>query len=248
MKADPARALAEAVALFNAGRVAEALQHCERALGAAPQDAGLQQLQATLLLVQGDAAAALAAIAPVLARHPTHAPARRVATRATLRRGAELIAQGRPQDAVPLLTDLSAREPDLAEAWHELGRALQASRRPAEAQAAGLRATALAPELAPAWFALALACEDMHRPAEAAAALRRALALDASQVEAWLNLGLLEQQLGRLDAALDCHARAWHLRPALLGRIAMALCSQRCGAVWLDADGLEQELRRRASA
>ena len=211
---DPAdRALAEAVALFNAGRAVEALRRCRQALATAPQHAGLQQLHATLRLQQGDAAGALAAIAPVLALHPGHAPALRLAAEATLRHAAQLTDAGRAAEALPLLSALTRQQPALP----------------------------------PAWFALALAHEDLHAPDAAAAALRQVLALQPGHVEAWVNLGLIEQRLGHLDAALDCHARAWVLRPALLGRIAMALCSQRSGAVWLDAGALEAELRRRAA-
>ena len=116
------------------------------------------------------------------------------------------------------------------------------------AAAAGLlrRLTLAQPAGVAGWFLLALACEDLHATDQAAAALTQVLARQPDHVEARLNLALIEQARGHLDAALDHHARVWWLRPALLGRITMALCSQRSGAVWLTADALLQELSRRA--
>ena len=205
-------ALAGAVALFNAGQTAAALQHCQQALTAHAGHPGLLQLLATLRLATGDAAAALAAIEPVLRHHPGHAPALRLAEQAALRHGAALIEQGQPAAAAGLLRRLTLAQP---------------------ATVAG-------------WFLLALACEDLHATDEAAAALAQVLARQPDHVQARLNLALIEQARGHLDAALDHHARVWRLRPALLGRITMALCSQRSGAVWLTADALLQELKRRA--
>ena len=205
-------ALSSAVALFNAGQTAAALQRCQQGLTAQPAHPGLLQLLATLLLASGDAAAALAAIEPVLLHHPGHAPALRLAEQAALRHGAALIERGQPAAAAGLLRRLTLAQP---------------------AVVAG-------------WFLLALACEDLHAIDQAAAALTQVLARQPDHVEARLNLALIEQARGHLDAALDHHARVWWLRPALLGRITMALCSQRSGAVWLTADALLQELSRRA--
>jgi tetratricopeptide (TPR) repeat protein len=207
-----AQALAEAVALFNRGLTSAALQCCRQGLAAVPDHPGLQQLLATLLLAEGDAGGALAAIALVLARHPDHAPALRLAAQAGLRHGAQLIERGEPAAAAALLRSLTQAQPALVAAW----------------------------------FTLALACEDLHAHDEAAAALTQVLTRAPDHVEARLNLGLIEQARGRLDAALDQHALAWAQRPALFGRISMALCSQRSGAVWLTADALEHELRARA--
>jgi tetratricopeptide (TPR) repeat protein len=214
---DPEQAaLAQAVALHNAGQSEAAMQLCQAALAQSstqPPHAGLQQLLATLLLAQGEYAGALQAIAPVLAQHPTHAPARRVR----------------------------------AQAAYEQGRVMQAQQRLADARTAFLQATQAAPDLLPAWFALALVCEDLQAPADAATALRQLLRQDPQHVQAWLNLGLLEQRLGHLEEALNCHARAWQLQPALLGRITMALCSQSSGALWLHAPDLPREFKRRCA-
>ena len=205
-------ALSSAVALFNAGQTAAALQRCQQGLTAQPAHPGLLQLLATLLLATGDAAAALAAIEPVLLHHPGHAPALRLAEQAALRHGAALIEHGQPAVAAGLLRRLTLAQP---------------------AGVAG-------------WFLLALACEDLHATDEAAAALAQVLVRQPDHVEARLNLALIEQSRGHLETALDHHARVWRLRPALLGRITMALCSQRSGAVWLTADALLQELNCRA--
>ncbi len=246
MRAPPAAlALAQALELFNAGRTVQALSLCQQALAAEPTDPGLQQLLASLLLATDDAVGALRAITQVLARHPGHAPARRLAVQATLRCGQQLLAQNEPARAADLLQALTADQPALGEAWYAYGSALYAAGKPGLSRAAFLTTTRCLPTLVPAWFALALACEDLHHHDEAAAALTQVLALAPDHVEALINLGLVEQTRGRLDTALDLHARAWRLQPDLLGRITMALCSQRAGAVWLNSAGLVQELSRR---
>jgi tetratricopeptide (TPR) repeat protein len=104
------------------------------------------------------------------------------------------------------------------------------------------------PDHALLWFTMALVLEDLGRRDDAVAALQRSLALQPAQAEAWVNLGLLHQALGDVDAALRAHAQAVRLRPELFGRVAMALCSQRGGEVWLSADALRAELTRLASA
>lgn len=207
-------ALVRAVGLFNAGQVEHALACCSAGLADHPGDPGLLQMRASLLLSADDPAGALAAIAPVLAAHPDHAPARRLADQATLRRAIQCIDQGRPAEAAGLLRALTLAQP----AWVAAG------------------------------FALALAEEDLCNHDAAAAALQQVLASDPGHAQAWLNLGLIEQARGRLDAAVNAHAQAWAIRPLMLGRIAMALCSQRCGAVWIDDGALAVELSRRAPA
>jgi predicted Zn-dependent protease len=202
--------------------------------------------EAVALFNRGQAPAALQRCRQALATAPRHPGLQQLL--ASL-----LLAGGDAGAALSTIAPLLASHPDhaparqlAAQAGLRQGALLIERGEPAAAAALLRGLTQAQPELIAAWFLLALACEDLHAHDEAAAALGQVLAREPGHVEARLNLGLIEQARGRLDAALDQHALAWRLRPALFGRIAMALCSQPCGAVWLDADALAQELSARA--
>jgi tetratricopeptide (TPR) repeat protein len=204
--------------------------------------------EAVTLFNAGRAADALQRCQQALTTAPRHAGLRQL--QATL-----LLAHGDAAGALAAIEPVLVLHPDHAPSLRlaaeaALRHAVQLTDecRPVEAMPLLTTLTRRQPTFTPAWFALSLVYEDLHLPADAADALRQVLAHEPAHVEAWLNLGLVEQCLGHLEVALDCHAQAWALRPALLGRIAMALCSQRSGAVWLDAGALEAELRARSAA
>jgi len=137
-----------------------------------------------------------------------------------------------------------ARHPRYAPAFYEWGRALRANHDDDGALAAFEHSIKIDPGLAAGWFAMSLIHQDHHRPGDASVALERYLALRADDVEATFNLGLVRQQLGWLDGAMDCYSQVHRWQPALFGRIANALCSERRGRVWLDPDALRRELAR----
>jgi tetratricopeptide (TPR) repeat protein len=252
------QALARAVELFNAGQPGPALCLCRQALDAEPAHPGLQQLHASLLLATDAAEAALAAIAPVLARHPDHLPARRIAAQARAQLARHALDRGQAQQAVDWLAAVAAEAFAPPEVWYDHARALRSAGRPDQARAAFdalLHRLAALPDQAaaqavrvPACFGLALACEDEGNLPAAAAALAQVLTWQPDHVQALINLALIEQRLGHLDAALDLHARAWRLQPAEFGRIAMALSSQSTGVMWLQPGALQQVLAQRAPA
>ena len=263
--------IARAVAQFNAGRRDDALQYCRDALEDAPHHAGLHHLMAVLLLDAGEAAQALSHAELSLTAEPAQPKALATALRAALacdatakaldlaaqvsaaapdsvdvacQHAALLIDSGQPRQARERLQTLVNRPLPHATAWFEYGRACRASGDLTAARAAFEVATHADAALVPAWFALSLVRQDLHEINGAAQALERVLSLAPEHMEAAVNLGLVRQSQGRLDAALASYAEAYAAEPISLGRIAHALASQPCGALWIHREALCDALSR----
>jgi cytochrome c-type biogenesis protein CcmH/NrfG len=72
--------------------------------------------------------------------------------------------------------------------------------------------------------------------------LTKVLGQQPAHAVALVNLGIVHLDQGRLDDAMRRFGAAWRLRPEAFGRIANALCSSSCGALWLDAATLKRAL------
>lgn len=271
MKAhDVEQQLAQVVASYNAGRRDEAQRLCRQCLLKAPKHPGVNHLYAVICLEAGDAQQALAHAQTSLASQPTHAGALGTALRAARAAGSTALAlqyAQRAADLTPESVDLrcqhaamltDAGQPQAARAqlegaarghvghpgvWYELGRACRALGDLPAARSALEAATQLDATLVPGWFALSLVLQDLNETVLACTALERVLTLAPDHVEAAINLGLVHQALGKLEAALASYAWAYARAPETLGRIAHALCSQACGAMWTTTAALEQALR-----
>jgi len=147
---------------------------------------------------------------------------------AGLRRARAWRAQGRASEAIAELRDILGRDPDLAEAHHELGNALKSVGRYAEARSSLTEAARLDPGQAAIWLNLGVACLEIRLWDEAVAAFRSALALEPGRPEAHNVLGHTLLQQGRSTAAAEALATALRLRPGYpaahdnLGRVRKA--------------------------
>ena len=230
-------ALAAVMTLLEGQQVAAALRACEAIVARWPDQPAAWQMQGHASLLSGNAAAALRCLDHALGLRPDHLPTLKMAVRAARQ-------LPDPTRALQLSIRLSQLQPDDAEATLIHASSLLDLGRSADAAAVLEQAAVRWPGMAAAWFALAIAREDHGDPAGAAQALQRTLALQPDHVEAWVNLGLLRQSLGDVDGALHAHAQAVRLRPQVFGRVAMALCSQRSGEVWINTAALRAELDR----
>jgi tetratricopeptide (TPR) repeat protein len=113
-----------------------------------------------------------------------------------------LAGQGRSEDAVRVLRELLAEEPDRPEPRFNLARLLLDRDGAAEEAAGHLRRVLeLRPNQVAAWEYLGAAHLALDRPAEAADALRQALALDPARTDAYLRLADALVALDRRDEA-----------------------------------------------
>jgi tetratricopeptide (TPR) repeat protein len=257
----------EATAEFNAGRRDEARRLCEHGLAHAPGDAMLSHLLAAVLFSAGDLQPARLHIEAGLARRPDSAPAQLLAARiarglgdfgAALAHLDRVLALAPQREALfekARTLDAAGLKPQARDAWRAILKAI-----PQNSEAAA-RLARLASEdgdhqtarslleratsgEAPAsvWFDLGVVCQDLRDHAAAAKAYRAALDIKPDYAEAALNLGIALQDCGDPDLAMQAYADAYRLRPAMFGRIAMALATASHGRLWLDEGALRREL------
>jgi len=169
----------------------------EKAIALAPADPLAYQMLGSLLLEQGDAAAALDVLARGVAnaRDSVPEPLHYV-------RLAEAARTLRQPDAVrQALADGLRRHPDSPELLHAQGNQLKADGRPAEAEAAYRRALEFNPAFVDADFALAVLLLETGRRDDAVLALNHALAMQPTFPKASLLLARLEMDAGRTENA-----------------------------------------------
>ncbi len=130
---------------------------------------------------------------------------------------AALAMQGRLDQAVALLQDLSCRAPDSPEIHNNLGIMLKQMGQPAQAEASFSEAVRLRPDFFQPHNNLGLILAEQGRLPEAVACYEKALQLSPDYYEALVNLG---DALERVDRLADAEARYRHalrLRPDQAG-------------------------------
>ncbi len=121
---------------------------------------------------------------------------------------ATLLKLGRPADALPLLDEVLAQEPQDDEALGHRGVALNQLNRPADACVSLERLVQLAPARAEAWFHLAQSRQMLEQPAAALDAYERCLALRPTHGASWSQRGTALKDLERSDEAAASFERA----------------------------------------
>jgi len=232
--------LAEAFALHQAGRLAEAEQTYNQILATQPDHFDSLHLLGIVFHQRGDHAQALRHIDRALKINPNNVPAlnnRGIALRelkrfadalvsydralalwpdyadALLGRGSALKELKRFEEALASYDRALMLRPGLAEAHANRGNVLLSLERFEEALASYDRALALRPDLAEAHANRGSALQELKRFAEALASHDRALALRPDYAEARFNRGNALHALKRFDEALADYERALALRP-----------------------------------
>jgi tetratricopeptide (TPR) repeat protein len=120
---------------------------------------------------------------------------------------------GDNEDAVELISKALKIAPNYADAYANLGNALQAMDRMDEALENYYRAISLMPDMAEAHNNIGSVLKALGRPEEAIDSYQMAIALQAGYAEAHCNLGSALQDLARSDEALASYRQALALRP-----------------------------------
>ena len=258
-----------ATAAFNAGRRDEAKRLCEEGLNRSPGEPMLSHLLAAVLFASGETEAARGHVETSLVQRPDNAAARLLAARLARAAGDFDRALSHLDQAIALAPqreafvekartlDQAGLRPQARQAW---GAILEVV--PDNVEAAArlgrlawedgetvlaakfLECAAQADAPASVWFDLGLIRQDLRDDAGAAAAYRKAIELKGDHAEATFNLGVVLQETGRLDEAMQAYAKAYRLRPASFGQIAMALTSASHGGLWLSEASLRRALER----
>jgi predicted O-linked N-acetylglucosamine transferase (SPINDLY family) len=229
------------IALFQLGRVAEAIAALEAALALAPRSVDVLCNLASVRLAAGDSARALEALETALLLAPAHPAVLNGLGNA--RRATGDLAGAR--DAYAAATQA---QPGHLGAWCNLAAAELALGDHAAGEAAARHALALAPGHPEALFVLghALAAERRHAEAEAAYAMGECAAPADARFPYQRGLMLEEQK--QFARAAEAHARALALDPQLDAALGQLVFLRRQLCDWRDLDALSARLRARVAA
>ena len=267
MKETAEHIVRRAATAFNAGRRDEARQLCEQGLARHPGEPMLSHLLAAVLFAQNEIEPARSHIETSLAKRPDNAAAQLLAGRivraigdfgkalAHLDRAIAIAPQREAFLEKARTLDQAGFRAQAREAWQAILKVIPQHQEAAgrlgrlawedgdyTAAASFLERATVSDAPASIWFDLGLVRQDMRDYGTAAAAYRQALGIKPDYAEAALNLGIVLQESGDPDRAMRAYRDAYRMRPAMFGRIAMALTSASHGRLWLDEDALKRLL------
>ncbi|MDA1293815.1 MAG: tetratricopeptide repeat protein, partial [Proteobacteria bacterium] len=104
-------------------------------------------------------------------------------------------------------------KPDYAEAYYNMGNALQDQGKSDEAIKAFNKALSLRPDYVEAYYNMGNALQDYGKLDEAIEAFKKALSLKPDYIEAYYNIGNALQDHGKLDEAIASYQKALSLKP-----------------------------------
>jgi tetratricopeptide (TPR) repeat protein len=201
-----ASAFSQALALHQAGRLAEAEKNYLQVLKAQPNHFGSLHFLGVIYHQWGNHAEAVRQIDVALRIDPKAAFAHN-------NRGLALQGLKRLDEAVASYDRAIALKPDHAEAFNNRGNALQALKRLDAALASYDRAIALKPSYAEALYNRGAALHELKRLDEALGSYDKAITLKPNYAEAFNNRGVALRELRRLDEALASYDKAIALKP-----------------------------------
>ncbi|MGD8375179.1 MAG: sulfatase-like hydrolase/transferase [Acidobacteriota bacterium] len=161
-------------------------------------------------------------------------PKDRVEELESIREALELVGAGRYAEVVPLLQELTARNPDSGFLLGHLGNALRKTGETDEAIAVLRRAAELEPGVYGLWNDLGIAYRQAGDSTKARECFRKVLEVNPSIATAYHNLAQIDQQEGNRKAAIEGYEEALRLDPHLLRSL------QNLGLLYQDA-GRDEE-------
>jgi predicted O-linked N-acetylglucosamine transferase (SPINDLY family) len=202
------RAMQQAVAHHQAGRLADAEKIYRQVLQQSPRDADALQLLGLLHHQTGRNDLAVELISKAI----------------TIRPRAEFFINlsqayrelGRHAERLTACQRAVQMAPNIPEAWNNLGSAYKEMNRLVEAKDAIERALKLRPNFTMAWNNLGNTLAMFGQAPEAEAAFRKAMATDPRYAEAYSNLAEMLSRLGRRDEAVALSLKALELKPQLV--------------------------------
>jgi protein O-GlcNAc transferase len=196
----------QAIALYEAGRLVEALASFDQAVALQPTYADAWNNRGVVLRDLKRLDEALVSLDRAIALNSG-------SSQAWSNRGLVLHDMKRLDEALASVDKAIARQPDYANAWNIRGNVLVQLKRRDEALAGFDKAIALNPGSSQAWNNRSAVLYDMKRLVEALASVDRAIALNPDIADAWVNRGNVLRQLKRFVEALISVDRAIALKP-----------------------------------
>ncbi|MDD4914021.1 MAG: tetratricopeptide repeat protein [Methylococcales bacterium] len=203
---EPHELLQQALALHQAGKLAEAAAQYQKLLNDRPDNTLLLTNLGNIALQQGrleDGVRLISRSVQISANQPV----------ALNNLGNALKALNRVDEAIASYDKAIAQKPDYAEAYSNRGAALRDLNRLDEALASYQTAIALDPNSAVAYSNQGVILKQLNRLDEALASYERALDIDPSLVGVYSNRAVTLKDLNRLDEALASCDRAIAMNP-----------------------------------
>jgi predicted O-linked N-acetylglucosamine transferase (SPINDLY family) len=194
------------VALYNQGRLDEAIDLAGLLIQRHPREADLHNIAGAAYVETGQLQAAIDSYDEAIRLRPDFADARS-------NRGIVLRSLGRVTEAIDDYDKAIRLKPDFAAAYYNRGSALQALGRLDEAVASYDKAIRLKPDHAEAHSNRGNALRELGRMEEAVEACDRAIWLKPGFAEAHSNRGIALRELKRLDEAIVSYDMAIRLKP-----------------------------------
>ena len=197
------------IALGRAGKIDEAIEHCEQALRIKPDFAEAHYNLGVALAQTGRMDEAIAHYEQALRFKPDFAEAHYSLANA-------LLAMGDLEDAIAHYKQALRIKPDFAETHYNLGIALQQEGRVQEAMEHYEEALRINPAIAEAHNNLGIALKSLGKAREAIGHYEAALRTRPDYAEAHYNLGDALEQAGRVQDAIRHYERTLQLKPDFL--------------------------------
>src|SRR5664280_39004 len=206
MSPELASAFSQALALHQAGRLADAEKMYLIILKAQPDHFDSLHLLGVIFHQRGDHAEAVRQIDVALKINPKMVSA-------YSNRGVALGELKRFEEALASYDKALALKPDYAEAFYNRGNALRELKRLEQALASYDKALALKPDYAEAFYNRGNALRELKRLEQALASYDKALALKPDYAEAFNNRGVALREVKRFEEALASYDKALALKP-----------------------------------
>ncbi|MDA8760807.1 tetratricopeptide repeat protein [Amylibacter sp.] len=104
-------------------------------------------------------------------------------------------------------------KPDSADAYYNMGIALQEKNKPEEAIEAYNKALSIKPDCADAYNNMGVALKDQGKLEEAIEAYKKALSIKPDYVSAFYNMGIAFKKQNKLEEAIEAYKKALFIKP-----------------------------------
>ena len=195
-----------AVALGQAGKIPEAIEHLEQVLRIKPDDAEACNILGAALMESGRLPEAIEHLEQALRLKPDYADAH-------YNLGTALGRAGRLPEAIEHLEHALRIKPDYAKSHYNLGTVLMQSGRLPEAMEHLEQALRLKPDYAEAHNNLGIGLAKAGRIPDAIGHYEQALQIKPDYAEAHNNLGIVLMQSGRIPEAIEHLQQALRIKP-----------------------------------
>ena len=196
----------QGIALFNQGRLNEAVMAFQQALQLVPDFTEAHSNLGNILYYQGKHDEAVACYQQALRIRPDDSGVYN-------NLGNVLAAQGKFAEAVAACQRAVQLDPTNAGAFNNLGNAFRGLKDLDQAVASYRQAVRVKADYAEAYNNLGLTLMEQNKPAEAMVSYQQALRIKPDYADAYNHLGLVLAEQYRLDEAITCYDRALQIEP-----------------------------------